>query len=221
MEKELAGLIWEKLASPEVNLDNPETKIEFFLKGKDAVAGLFLSDTDKSYNKRKAPLRPEFHPSSLHPRLAKAMINLSGKREGELLDPFCGTGGILIEAGILGYKINGYDLQKNILEMCRKNLDFYGITKYNLVQKDSRYIKKKFDLIVTDLPYGKNSKADNLREIYLNFLNSSYLKTEVIVAGFPDFIDSRDIIKKTKWSIKKKFFYYLHKSLSKEIFILK
>ena len=52
-----------------------------------------------------------------------------------------------------------------------------------------------------------------------------YLPSQVVekvkVAGFPDFITPENIINKTKWKIKKKFVFYLHKSLCKEIFILK
>ena len=74
---------------------------------------------------RKAHLRPELQPTSLHPRLARALINLTGIRKGILLEPFCGAGGILLEAGLMGIKTVGYDIDKIVLKKCKINLNFY------------------------------------------------------------------------------------------------
>ena len=121
-EKELASLIWENLRKPKVNLSNPKTKIEFFVVNDLVVAGLFLSDIDKSCLNRKAHLRPELHPTSLHPRLARACINLTGLTKGKLLDPFCGSGGILMEAGLMGFNVIGYDIDKAQIDRAKINL---------------------------------------------------------------------------------------------------
>ncbi len=44
----------------------------------------------------------------MSPKLARCMVNLTGVKENDLvLDPFCGTGGILIEAGIMGARVIG------------------------------------------------------------------------------------------------------------------
>jgi len=53
------------------------------------------------FGKRKPHMRPGFHPSSLNPKLARAFVNLTGIRKGTIVDMFCGTGGILIEAGLI------------------------------------------------------------------------------------------------------------------------
>ena len=49
------------------------------------------------------------------------------KKNETLLDPFCGTGGILIEAGILGINIIGSDIDKKLVYGCKENLNFYNI----------------------------------------------------------------------------------------------
>ncbi|MBN2422638.1 methyltransferase domain-containing protein [Candidatus Woesearchaeota archaeon] len=219
-EKELAGYIWNSLKKPKVKLNNSETEIHFFFAEDIVVCGLFIADTDKSYLKRKAHLRPELHPTSLHPGLARAMINLTGKLKGRLCDPFCGTGGILIEAGFMGFNITGYDIENEIIEKCKTNLNYYKIKSHELKIHNSEKINNKFDCIVTDLPYGKGSKASNLERLYFNFLKSAYDSTDIVVAGFPDFIDSEKIIRKTRWKTKDEFIVYLHKSLSKRIFVL-
>ncbi len=46
---------------------------------------------------RKVTHRPFSLPISLHPKLARALVNLARvPMGGVLLDPFCGTGGILL-----------------------------------------------------------------------------------------------------------------------------
>lgn len=47
---------------------------------------------------------------SLSPRIARMLVNFTGVREGEtLLDPFCGTGTILMEAATMGVNVVGLD----------------------------------------------------------------------------------------------------------------
>ena len=47
--------------------------------------------------------RPFFRPVSLEPRLARAAVNIAaGVDEGYVVDPMCGTGGILIESALTG-----------------------------------------------------------------------------------------------------------------------
>jgi len=62
----------------------------------------------------------------LPPKLAKIMINLSGApKDGVILDPFCGTGTILSEAIILGYKnIIGADNDAEAIKSAEENLNW-------------------------------------------------------------------------------------------------
>ena len=106
--------------------------------------------------------RPFFSPISLHPKLARALVNLSSIKKGEtLLDPFCGTGGIIIEAGLIGAKILGSDIEKKMIEGCKKTLEFYRIKEYELFCSDigdiHKFVKNSVDAVVTDLPYGKST----------------------------------------------------------------
>ena len=221
-EKEIAKIIWKSLKKPNVDLENPGSRFEFFFVDKKIICGLFLAETDKSYLERKAHLRPALHPTSLHPRLARACINLSGVEQGTLLDPFCGSGGILIEAGFMGYEINGYDIDDEMLERCLVNLDYYGL-KANLKKKDATKNIEKVDVIVTDLPYGKNSKVSqaNLMKLYLEFLKSAGKICRNMVVIFPSSTPYGKIIEKTRWEKQKEFSIYIHKNLKKKITLLK
>ena len=120
---------------------------------------------------RKAPLRPFFSPVSMHPKFARFMVNsLSLKPGAAVLDPFCGTGGILIEAAKLGYRITGNDISLKMFKGVKLNLKYMGISDYKLYNKDFLDLKldEKINGIATDLPYGRNSSTGtyDIKQLY-------------------------------------------------------
>ena len=96
---------------------------------------------------RKPHLRPGFHPSSLNPKLARAIVNLTGIEKGKILDPFCGVCGILIEAGLIGLFPVGYDIDEEMLKKAELNFRYFGIKRFILEKKDARKLKKKFNYV--------------------------------------------------------------------------
>ena len=220
IEKEIASKIFSKLQNPKVKLRNSKTEFHFFVKGNLVICVKKLFDVDKSYINRKAHLRPSLHPTSMHPRLARVCINLTGLTNGLLLDPFCGSGGTLIEAGLMRFKIIGHDIDSNQINRAKKNLEHYSIKNFKLSVNDATKINMKVNAIVTDFPYGRGSKGDNLEELYLKFLVNAKNVTSKVVVVFPNFIDHKKIISKTKWAIEHEFRDYVHKSLSRIITVL-
>jgi tRNA G10 N-methylase Trm11 len=80
----------------------------------------------------------------LPPKLAQIIVNLAvsqvaSKRDKlKILDPFCGTGVILQEAGLMGYGIYGTDLDERTVEYTRENLNW--LTKMTVYEGfDSRF----------------------------------------------------------------------------------
>jgi len=214
-EKEISSLIYEKLKNPKVNLNNPKTQFEFFFVNKKIISCLLLHKTP-SFEKRRPHLRPGFAPISLHPKLARALVNLTKiKPKQTLLDPFVGTGGILIEAGLIDCKLIGSDVSKEMLEKCKLNLKVFKL-KAKLIQEDATKIKIKVDAIATDLPYGKASPIKN-KNLYKNFLNNAYkiLKSKQYLV-----IITPNIKVKSKFKTIKTINYYVHKSLTRKIIIL-
>ena len=112
---------------------------------------------------RKVGERPFFSPISLHPKYARALINLTGAKRGDtVLDPFCGTGGIVIEAAEMGMKAIASDFDEDMVVGCRENMDFYGLDLYDHEVIDIRDIPERFsdiDVVVTDPPYGRSTKT--------------------------------------------------------------
>ena len=130
-----------------------------------------VTDTDL-LERRKVGERPFFSPISLHPKYARALINLTGvRRGGTVLDPFCGTGGIVIEAAEMGMRAVASDFDEEMVIGCQENMDFYGLELADFDTLDIGEIGERFpemDAICTDPPYGRSTKTggENIDHIY-------------------------------------------------------
>ena len=130
-----------------------------------------VTDTDL-LEKRKVGERPFFSPISLHPKYARALINLTGvRRGGTVLDPFCGTGGIVIEAAEMGMRAVASDFDEDMVIGCRENMDFYGLELADFETIDIGDIGERFpevDAVCTDPPYGRSTKTggEDIDRIY-------------------------------------------------------
>jgi|SRR3989344_8029969 len=222
IEREIALLIYnqiKKSRKPNVNLEKPDNKFEVIQLGSKYYLAKHVLDTDKSYLEHFGRHRPAKHPTTMDPKLSRACINLTGLTEGNLLDLFCGSGGILIEAGFLGFKVTGYDLDKYVLNKAKINLKFYKIKNATLEVKDALKIDKKFDTVVTDLPYGKSTKLfeRTLLSLYNKFFKiiKKYVKNKIVVI-----LPSNINYKPPHFKVIKKFTFYLNKSLSKKVYLL-
>jgi len=176
-EKELADIVWRALPRPKVDLEQPDTEIVVIIDDNKTVCGIKLAENTEDFESRSPVLRPGFQPDSLHPKLARAMVNLSGIHgRATLLDPFCGSGGILIEAGLMGFPVRGYDVSPGAVKKCLLNMKHFGIKNYKISCADACNLRGSYSYIVTDLPYGRNSKAivdgktASLDNLYSRFL---------------------------------------------------
>jgi tRNA (guanine10-N2)-dimethyltransferase len=156
-----------------VNLTNPDIEVRVIVTKDIAYLGIKKTEMAIShFHQRRGHLRPFLSPITLHPKLARALVNLSQvKKHQILLDPFCGTGGILLEAGLLGARIIGSDIEQKMIEGSQKNLEFYHLTNFQLYCTDigeiSRYVPS-VDAIVTDFPYARatTTKGEQLTQLY-------------------------------------------------------
>ena len=156
-----------------VNLTHPEIELRVVVTKDIAYIGIKKTTLDTShFQKRRGHFRPFLLPITLHPKIARALVNLSAVKKQEiLLDPFCGTGGILLEAGLLGIHIIGSDIDKKVIDGCKKNLEFYHLKNFTLFCADIDDISKhvcSVDAIVTDFPYARatTTKGEQLKTLY-------------------------------------------------------
>jgi len=169
-----------------VDLESPEVELRVLITDR---LHFYLSEcvVDRGqFERRKVGLRPFFSPVSLHPKFARALINLTGvPTGGSLLDPFCGTGGILIEASLMGLRALGSDISADMVEGCRVNLEHFGARSERLEVVDVGDIADVFDhvdAVATDPPYGRSATTmrEGLISLYARSLASM---AEVIKEG--------------------------------------
>ncbi len=120
---------------------------------------------------------------SMPPKLAKIMINLAELPSGAtILDPFCGSGTVLQEGILLGYKMIGSDVSDKAIRDSEKNLEWFinsyklkaclpvgRAHSYKLIKSDVKEISKKIsgvDAIVTEPYLGPPLKGnEKLKEV--------------------------------------------------------
>jgi len=141
-----------------VSLGRPEAEYRAILSGDRIYLGRVLLRIDRGgYDLRRPSTRPFFHPGVMLPRIARAVVNLSLVRPGEtLFDPFCGTGGLLAEADLVGASPLGSDADPAMVAGGRLNFP-----SLSLFLADARALPLRsgsVDAVATDLPYGQSSR---------------------------------------------------------------
>lgn len=161
LERTLGKKIGDTVPGASVDLVNPDRTF-FGLN----VAGSFLfgianRGTGSGVHWRRPSLRPFFHPSAMLPKLARCMVNLArAKTSDVVLDPFCGTGSLLIEAGLMGCRTVGSDISTRMVQGAARNLRFFGMNCCELFVADARRLPiKNFNCVASDPPYGRGSST--------------------------------------------------------------
>ena len=153
---DLGNYVNEQAPWLEVSLEDPDVTVLLIKTETESVIGLV--EHKRSMSKSESTKnRPYFHPVALEPKLCRAMINLAMVREDDtILDPFCGTGSIMLEANRMSINAIGCDLSG---KMCRGAITNLRSSKNGfIINCDALSLPLKMDgidAIVTDLPYGR------------------------------------------------------------------
>ncbi|MBA4436838.1 MAG: TRM11 family SAM-dependent methyltransferase [Nitrosopumilus sp.] len=211
LENSMGDMI-SKFSNAKVKLENPDITVYLIFTKKENFFGF-----SKIINEKKRPKKVISQPHELDWKLTKAMINLIGLKKGETVcDPFCGTGTTLLEAESMGIHGIGLDFDEKMVEITKKNLKENGY-KSKVVHSDFQEIKNmadEFDGIVTDFPYGKNTKtSDKPEEIIKRFVSIVPKRKKMAIMYKKEFGD------KLKLKGLKKYQIYRHKSLTRTILI--
>ncbi len=110
---------------------------------------------------RRPRRRPFFHPSAMFPKLSRALVNLSRVKAGEtFLDPFAGTGSLLIEAALVGAKAVALDRDRKMVKGALGNMKGLGQEWLGVMRADAFLPPlAKVDAMATDVPYGRASST--------------------------------------------------------------
>jgi len=153
-------------AGGRVDLEHPDRRL-FAAPGEAGwTVAETLAETDRwAFGERRMPRMPFQRPVSLPPRLGRVAVNLAGVRPGDrVVDPFVGTGALLLEAAYVGARITGVDRDPAMIRGALANVTAHGFAFEDLAVDDAaavadRYRGPPFDAIVTDPPYGRASSS--------------------------------------------------------------
>ncbi len=128
------GMYLEKIEGS-VDLSCPEFELTLVRGSEEYLAITAPSRMRQDWVRRRPRVRPFFHPSAIFPKLARALFNLSRCREGgRFLDPFAGTGSILIEAALAGAKVVALGQSEKMVKGAQSNMKGYGQDWLGLVR---------------------------------------------------------------------------------------
>ncbi|GAB3707941.1 TIGR01177 family methyltransferase [Halorubrum pallidum] len=178
--------------------------------------------------------RPFFQPGSMAPADARAYANLAGAASGRtLLDPMCGTGGLPLEAGIVGADVLACDAQSKMVRGTRENLRAYldravdtrrsDRPAWHVARGDATSLPVHDDAIdgvAFDAPYGRQSK---IARHELADLVSGALAEAARVAPRAVVVADRDWRSEARaagWTVDAVFERRVHRSLTRHVLAL-
>ncbi len=228
LERKIADLIMSEVDF-KVDLVHPGIEIVGVLTSDRCVMGVSAARVDRTkFTLRHPTMRAAFHPSTLKPLLARAMVNLArAPRGGTLLDPFCGVGGILIEAGLIGVKPIGVDIDAKMIEGAKHNLEALGVRDYQLLVGDACHLTvKEVDAVATDPPYGRQATTAGLelKELYGGALPSiaqALKRKGYVCITAPAELELEDLAKGAGLRMIEKHEQRVHKSLTRHIYVFR
>jgi tRNA G10 N-methylase Trm11 len=175
VEKRLNIALWPKTIARNSLLSPPNAEVLAIFSEKK----LYIARTNVVYDSMLQQYRDESRPFvsaeiSTSPKICRTLLNLAGARPGDkVLDPFCGTGTLLMEAAILGMKCIGVDIDADQVQGARANLKWLGKDlgeklEYDIFIGDSRelssLIKKQVDAVAFEPLLGPIYKKPPLAE---------------------------------------------------------
>lgn len=229
-ERKVGALILENCDNIKVKLNEPHSLVRLVAFGNDIYISIEKIKLNKKHFEESKPhKRPFFYPGSMSPKLARCMVNLSRVTEGQLvLDPFCGTGGILIEAGLIGCKVVGSDIYWKMKNGTAINLDYYGITDYRTFNLDVRELKmyEKVSGVVTDPPYGISTSTGDIEgnDIFKEFFHSIYgnMRDDAYLCmASPHYVDLKPMAEEVGFEIVEQYGIKMHRSLTRIISVIR
>ena len=236
-ERELGALLVERGFT--VDLETPDHELRaLFAAGAQHVtdASDVADDADgvcalgwqaaasiRDYDERAPMDRPFAQPGSMDPMEARALVNIAGARDDRLLvDPMCGTGGVLLEGGLVGADVLGTDAQAKMVRGARKNLDAYLGDGYELARADATHLPIRddaADAVVFDAPYGRQSKIEGELDAVVSgaLAEAHRIAPRAVLVADRSWADAAEA---AGWTVEARFERRVHRSLVRHIHVL-
>jgi tRNA (guanine6-N2)-methyltransferase len=139
--------------------------LRLFMEHKTVWVGVRLAGD--ALNRR--PYKRASEPGALKAPVAASLVRLAGAgldrapQNSVLLDPFCGAGTILAEAGLMGFAVLGGDASSNAVRAARENLGHAGVIA-RVRRWDAAQLPlpdDSVDRVVTNMPWGRQVTVDS------------------------------------------------------------
>jgi tRNA (guanine10-N2)-dimethyltransferase len=218
-----------------VDLDHPDHELRVLCAPDAWVVGWLTAESVRDFGDRRPTDRPFFQPGSMDPLLARGLANLVGSAPGKtILDPMCGTGGGLAEAGLLGANVVGIDAQLKMAAGAARNLGHYlspaqsasGLPSpgdWHTARGDATALPLPDDAVdgvVFDAPYGRQSKIANrpLDDLVRGALTEARrVAPRAVVVGDRSWADAAA---DAGWTVSAAFERRVHRSLTRHVLVL-
>ena len=221
-QREFECLIGTMISGP-VSLNHPAVEFRAIISEDRCYFGRVLHSFNRSsFDERNPGKRDFFHPGVMMPRMARTLVNLACANPGDiLLDPFCGTGGILIESELLGIRSVGSDFDPLMVNGSRINLSGADLLIADTTRLPFR--DQSIDTVVTDFPYGQSVcilKADSMDQLYDDALGQ--IRRVMKPGRRAVVVTHRDIsaIARQHFRVIQHHYQRVHKSLTRQVLVL-
>ncbi len=228
VERWVADRLLEEWRDVRVDLRNPNDVVRVYVTSRSVIGGLLVGVRDNEGLSRRSPVNRPFRlPSTLKPKEARVVVNLARvPLGGTLLDPFAGSGAILLEASALGYLSFGLEVKGWVARGARRNLNAFGFGWLSeVIAADSRHLPLRcaFDGVATDPPYGKSTtvvggrRSELVDEVIGELLDSMERGRRVVVV-YPEGPDLPEVLRSGR--LAERYSYRVHSSLVRTINVL-
>jgi tRNA (guanine10-N2)-dimethyltransferase len=232
-ERELGSVLVDRGFT--VDLNDPDHELRAVFSGDVCALGWLAVESVRDFGDRRPTDRPFFQPGSMDPLLARALANVAGAGpDATILDPMCGTGGGLIEAGLVGADVLGVDAQSKMVRGAAENLGHFltadrspaGLPDagdWHTLRGDATALPLPDDAVdgvVFDAPYGRQSKIANQP---LTDLVAGALAEARRVAPRAVVVADRswdDAARDAGWRVTDRFERRVHRSLTRHVLVL-
>jgi len=189
------------------------------------VLGWTAVESRRDFGDRAPTDRPFFQPGSMDPMLARALVNVAGAAPGRtVLDPMCGTGGLLAEASLVGARAIGLDAHEKMTVGARENLrSIVPSGDWSILRGDAArppLSADTVDAIVFDAPYERQSAVagQGLDELVADTLAACRtLAPRVVLVADRPWIDPA---RTAGWAVRTVLRRRVHGSLVRHVHVL-
>jgi tRNA (guanine10-N2)-dimethyltransferase len=227
LERTLGALIVDKCPTAKVKLKSSDKVFMGILTEDRFIFGVKLAEIQaKPFVERRPRKKPFFHPSAMQAKLARCMINLATPKTGDtVLDPFCGTGTMLIEAKLIGCQALGLDIQRRMAKGTMRNMAYFNVKPEGIIIADAKDPPlHKVDCVVTDPPYGISSSTmkrttKQIIEEVLTAVHELLINGRRVCMAAPKKLGIVHVGTGLGYKHLESHFVYVHRSLTREIVV--